>query len=76
MRKNDPCYASSTARSGLQLVDHHPPVAVADAPAIAPLILALVCGATFVRSCTNRLIARATAPPVFRLKQSPEDLIS
>ena len=53
-------------KAGMQLVDHHP-LAVADAPALAPLILALVSDVDIRLVPRQSIIARVTSPPVFVL---------
>ena len=52
-------------KAGQQLIDHHSPVVVADAPAVFPLILE-TCSHTDIRSGVGApVIAPGTSPPTF-----------
>jgi len=52
-------------KAGQQLFDHHSPVALADVPALAPIILAFTWDANVRHVANKLLIPPATAPPVF-----------
>ena len=60
-----PALCLEHCNSGLQLVDHHSPVTVADSPAIVAIDTVHIWDNGVRSMLRDRLIAPATAPPVF-----------